>query len=73
MSGWQSTAPTQPGRYWMRCNETDNDRELVDVRYMNGRRMELWAVNCAIGSLPVADYHNGLTDCQWLPYEGSTT
>ncbi len=60
---WQKTAPTDEGEWYMRCYESDYTIELVDVRLKND---ELWAIDCAIGSLPVATYHNGLTDCEWI-------
>ena len=59
---WQETAPTEVGNWLMKCDETDFDIEQVKVESMRG---ELWAVDCAIGSLPVAMYHDGLTDCTW--------
>ena len=59
---WQETAPTEVGDWLMKCDETDFDIEQVKVEFMRG---ELWAVDCAIGSLPVAMYHDGLTDCTW--------
>lgn len=29
------------------------------------RRGELWAIDCAVGSLQVKMYNDGLTDCMW--------
>ena len=46
----------------MLCGEVDGDPDLVCVEW---RRGELWAVDCAIGSLPVKMYHDGLTACLW--------
>lgn len=59
---WQNTPPNQTGLWFMKCDETENEEEMVDVRFING---ELWAVDCAIGSLPVAMYHNALGNCLW--------
>ena len=58
----QYTPPTFEGLWFMKCDEVDGDGEWVNVRMIDG---ELWAVDCDIGSLPVAMYHNGLTNCQW--------
>jgi len=51
----------------MRCGETDGEQEVVRVEIRWG---DLWAVDCAVGSLPVAQYHEGLTDCQWILKDG---
>lgn len=59
---WVDTAPTEEGDWLMQCFETDFETETVKVRMMRG---ELWAVDCAIGSLPVAMYHDGLIECRW--------
>ena len=59
---WQNTLPNQTGLWFMKCDETEDEEEMVNVRFING---ELWAVDCAIGSLPVAMYHNGLCNCLW--------
>ena len=59
---WQKTAPTEAGEWYMRCWEANYALELVDVKLKDG---ELWAIDCDIGSLPVAMYHDGLTDCLW--------
>lgn len=59
---WQETSPTEAGDWLMKCGETDFDIEQVKVEVMRG---ELWAVDCAIGSLPVEVYHDNLIDCTW--------
>ena len=59
---WRREAPTEAGIWLMRCYEADFNIERVKVEVIRG---ELWAVDCAIGSLPVAMYHDGLTDCTW--------
>ena len=59
---WQKIAPNKDGPWLMKCGENDHEAEDVDVKYHNG---ELYAVDCAIGCVPVDMYHNGLTDCQW--------
>jgi hypothetical protein len=59
---WKRTAPTEAGIWLMRCFESDFEVEEVKVELMRG---ELWAVDCEAGSLPVAMYHDGLTDCTW--------
>jgi hypothetical protein len=59
---WLSQSPTSAGYWWMLCGECDGEPELVCVERNRG---ELWAVDCAIGSLPVKQYHDGLTNCLW--------
>jgi hypothetical protein len=59
---WQSCAPGKPGKWWMICSEAQGEPELVSVEIHRG---SLWAINCEIGSLPVNDYHEGLTNCMW--------
>jgi len=59
---WQDTPPTFEGLWFMKCDEVDGNEEWVNVKAIDG---ELWAVDCAIGSLPVVMYHDGLTNCQW--------
>lgn len=59
---WQPTPPDKPGAWWMLCGEADGKPALVRVEFMRG---DLWAVDCAIGSLPVKMYHDGLTACLW--------
>lgn len=65
---WSGEAPKKPGVYWMTCEEADEEPELVTVDYYKGDGV-LWAVECAIGSLPVSLYHDNLTDCYWQEAE----
>jgi len=57
---WRPTPPDRPGFWCMLAGECEGDPELVRV---DSRRGELWAVDCAVGSLPVKMYHEGLSDC----------
>jgi hypothetical protein len=59
---WQSDPPKRIGQWWMLCGELDGEPELVHVEYKRG---QLWAIDCGVGSLPVHDYHEGLTECLW--------
>lgn len=59
---WRPTPPDRPGFWWMLAGECEGEPELVRV---DSRRGELWAVDCAVGSLPVKMYHEGLSDCMW--------
>lgn len=59
---WSISPPSHSGTWWMRCGEAEGEPELVFVEWRCG---ELWAVDCDFGSLPVRDYHNGLTNCMW--------
>ena len=59
---WQKIAPNKDGLWLMKCGENDHEAEAVDVKYHNG---ELYAVDCALGCVPVAMYHEGLIDCTW--------
>lgn len=59
---WRPTPPDKPGTWWMLAAECEGEPELVNVER---RRGELWAVDCAIGSLPVKMYHDGLCACLW--------
>lgn len=36
-----------------------------DLVRVDRRRGELWAIDCAVGSLQVKMYNDGLTDCMW--------
>ena len=59
---WLSQPSTSEGDWWMLCGECDGEPELVSIERKSG---ELWAMDCAIGSLPVKHYHDGLTNCLW--------
>lgn len=59
---WRPTPPDKPGVWWMLAGECEGEPELVRV---DRRRGELWAIDCAVGSLPAKMYHDGLMDCMW--------
>ena len=61
-SQWQDTPPKMTGLWFMKCDENDYEDEMVNVTMQDS---ELWVIDCAIGSLPVAMYHDGLTNCLW--------
>lgn len=46
----------------MSCGETEGSDELVWVDEQDG---VLWCLDTPLGHIPLADYHGGLTDCQW--------
>ena len=60
---WQRKAPDSVGTWLMKCFEIDYEIEVVKVEF---NRNELWAIDCAVGSLPVSMYHDGLIDCMWI-------
>lgn len=65
---WSSTPPITPGRYRVRCGETDNKPQVLDVQWLPLRAGPELCVLCPdLGRMPVDIYHNGLTSCQWQP------
>ena len=60
-NGWQSTPPTEPGTWLLRCGETDDYVDRTSVRLVNGTLM----CDCDAGTYPVQMVHDGLTDPAW--------
>lgn len=59
-----STAPpNKPGIWIFLCFENDNIAEEIEV-FMN--KDTLWVACPHLGSMPLDDYHNGLTYPKWF-------
>jgi len=60
---FSSKRPTKAGAYWIKCYETDNESDFVNV-FWNHREL-VAKIDC--GTYTIADVCNGLTDVQWAP------
>jgi len=59
---WQTTIPTRTGWWDMRCSETGQKEEHVEIA---DRKGALW-VNCPdLGWNPLDHYHGNLSDISW--------
>ncbi len=65
---WCVLVPETPGKWWMRCSESSGEPELITVEYRN---KTLWAIDSDVGTLPIQELHERLTDCQWQPEENA--
>ena len=59
---WQTTPPTEPGRWEMRCDETGQEPQAVTIFSRGG---ELWVRDLHVGTNPLAHYHYNLCSIQW--------
>lgn len=59
---WTTTAPTEPGEYLFRCDETGDDVSQLHV-YMNGKM--LMVDDPMVGTIELNAFHDGLTEPEW--------
>lgn len=68
--GWSYRAPTEPGRYLLRCGENDFEPEEVTVTRERRRGSQFLFVDCPhLGKTAPPHYHDGLTDPSWKKLE----
>lgn len=68
--GWSYRAPTEPGRYLLRCGESDFEPEEVIVTRERRSGGEFLIVDCPhLGKAALPQYHDGLTDPSWKKLE----
>lgn len=62
----QSTKPTEPGTWLVRCMEGDYEWEPVLIEQGQRGSFRGLIVHCPhIGPTPLDYYHDGLTDIEW--------
>lgn len=59
---WKKTCPKLPGRYLIRCMETNDKPSLVEVFLIYEK---LWVKDSDIGTCPLTTYHGSLMDLKW--------
>lgn len=68
--GWSYRAPTDPGRYLLRCGESDFEPEEVIVTREHRSGGDFLIVDCPhLGKTDLPHYHDGLTEPSWKKLE----
>ncbi len=61
-----STAPTEPGLYWLRCDENDQENETVNLSRDSKGEIMVDDESFFMSDCPVSIIHDGLINPSWV-------